>query len=265
MLISTPHWLQKSSLKSKKEKFTITPKTPILLQVKQKIEVLTKQNMPSNFIPLPDYREYPTDEMKKRSTDFYEEIKRRRTIRDFSDRAVPVEVIEDAIKAAGTAPNGANLQPWHFVVVSNPAVKKKIRAEAEKAEEEFYHEKAPEEWLEVLEPLGTDEHKPYLETAPYLIVIFSKNYGVTESGEKIQHYYVKESVGIATGMWITALHHSGLATLTHTPNPMKFLNDILDRPSNERAYLILVTGYPAEDARVPDITKKSLKEIATFV
>ncbi|NBC66956.1 MAG: nitroreductase family protein [Bacteroidetes bacterium] len=219
----------------------------------------------SNFIPLPGYREYPTDEMKKRAADFYEEIKRRRTIRDFSDRAVPVEVIENAIKAAGTAPNGANLQPWHFVVVSDPDVKKKIRAEAEKAEKEFYNEKAPKEWLEVLEPLGTDEHKPYLETAPYLIVIFSKNYGVTENGEKIQHYYVKESVGIATGMLITALHHSGLATLTHTPNPMKFLNDILDRPSNERAYLILVTGYPAEDARVPDITKKSLKEIATFV
>lgn len=219
----------------------------------------------SDFIPLPDFEEYPPEEMKKRAAEFYEEIQRRRTVRDFSDRSVPSEVIEDCIKAAGTAPNGANLQPWHFVVVSDPEVKKKIRVEAEKAENEFYNEKAPDEWLQALEHLGTDEHKPYLETAPYLIVIFSKNYELTESGERIQHYYVKESVGIATGMLITALHHSGLATLTHTPNPMKFLNEILDRPSNERAYLILVTGYPAKDAKVPDIRKKPLNEIATFV
>lgn len=221
--------------------------------------------MSSNFIPLPDFREYPPEEMKKRAADFYNEIKRRRTVRKFSDRQVPIEVVKNAIKAAGTAPNGANLQPWHFVVVSDPDVKKKIRIEAEKAEKEFYHEKAPDEWLNALEHLGTDEHKPYLETAPYLIVIFSKKYGLTKSGEKIQHYYVKESVGIATGMLITALHHSGLATLTHTPNPMKFLNKILNRPTNERAYLILVTGYPAKDAKVPDITKKPLDEIATIV
>lgn len=221
--------------------------------------------MSKNLIPLPDYREYPPEEMKQRAADFYEDIKRRRTIRNFSDRSVPVEIIKDSIKAAGTAPNGANLQPWHFVVVSDPEVKKKIRVAAEKAEKEFYNERATEEWLEVLRPLGTDEHKPYLETAPYLIDIFSKKYGLTDSGEKIQHYYVKESVGIATGMLITALHRSGLATLTHTPNPMKFLNEILDRPSNERAYLILVTGYPAEDAKVPDISKKSLNKIATFV
>ena len=221
--------------------------------------------MPLNFIPLPDYREYTPKEMKKRAEEFYQDIKRRRTVRDFSDRPVPIEVIKESIKAAGTAPNGANLQPWHFVVVSDPAVKKKIRLEAEKAEKEFYNEKAPREWLEALEPLGTDENKPYLETAPHLIVIFSKNYEMTESGEKIQHYYVKESVGIATEMLITALHRSGLATLTHTPNPMKFLNDVLDRPSNERAYLILVTGYPAEGAKVPDITKKPLEKIATFV
>lgn len=222
--------------------------------------------MPSpDFIALPDFEEYPPEEMKKRASDFYEDIKRRRTIRDFSDRLVPVEVIKDALRAAGTAPNGANLQPWHFVVVSDPEVKKKIRVEAEKAEKEFYNEKAPEEWLKALEHLGTDEHKPYLETAPNLIVIFSKNYELTESGEKIQHYYVKESVGIATGMLITALHRSGLATLTHTPNPMKFLNEILDRPSNERAYLILVTGYPAENVKVPDIKKKPLEEIATFI
>ena len=217
------------------------------------------------FIPLSDFHEYPPEEMKKRAADFYNEIKRRRTIRDFSNRLVPVEIIQDCIKAAGTAPNGANLQPWHFVVVSDPDVKKKIRIVAEKAEKEFYKEKAPKEWLEALKPLGTDENKPYLEMAPYLIVIFSKNYEETESGEKIQHYYVKESVGIATGMLITALHRSGLATLTHTPNPMKFLNEVLDRPSNERAYLILVTGYPAEDAKVPDISKKELSEITTFI
>ena len=219
----------------------------------------------SDFIPLQNFCEYPPLEMKKRANDFYKEIKRRRTVRDFSDRPVPIEVIKDAIKAAGTAPNGANQQPWHFVVVSDDDLKKKIRVEAERSEKEFYNEKAPEEWLQALDHLGTDEYKPYLETAPYLIVIFSKNYGITERGNKIQHYYVKESVGIATGILITALHLSGLATLTHTPNPMKFLNEILDRPSNERAYMILVTGFPAEGAKVPNITKKSLGEIATFV
>jgi nitroreductase len=203
--------------------------------------------------------------MKERAREFYDELSRRRTIRDFSDREVPVEIIENAIRAAGTAPNGANLQPWHFVVVSDPKIKKRIRAEAEKAEKEFYEEKAPQEWLDVLEPLGTDQNKPFLETAPYLIVIFSKNYEIDEDGNRVKNYYVKESVGIATGMLITALHHSGLATLTHTPNPMKFLNEVLERPANERAYLILVTGYPSEDAKVPDIEKKPLKEIATFV
>ena len=217
------------------------------------------------LIPLPDFTEYPPEEMKERAREFYDELSRRRTIRDFSDREVPVEIIENAIRAAGTAPNGANLQPWHFVVVSHPEIKKKIRAEAEKAEKEFYEEKAPQEWLDVLEPLGTDENKPFLETAPYLIVIFSKNYEIDEDGNRVKNYYVKESVGIATGMLITALHHSGLATLTHTPNPMKFLNEVLERPANERAYLILVTGYPSDDAKVPDIEKKPLKEIATFV
>ena len=218
-----------------------------------------------SFVPLNDYEEYPPEEMKKRARKFYEDIKRRRTVRDFSERDVPVEIIENAIRAAGTAPNGANLQPWHFVVVSDPEIKRRIREEAEKAEQEFYEEKAPQEWLDVLEPLGTDENKPFLEKAPYLIVIFSKNYDIKPSGERVKNYYVKESVGIATGMLITALHRAGLATLTHTPNPMKFLNEILKRPSNERAYLILVTGYPDEDASVPDISKKPLNEIATFL
>lgn len=221
--------------------------------------------MSSNFIPLPNYREYPPEEMKKRAAEFYDEIRRRRTVREFSDRPVPIEVIRDAIKSAGTAPSGANHQPWHFVVVSDSEIKKKIRDEAERVEKEFYEEKAPEEWLEALKPLGTDEKKPYLEKAPYLIVIFARNYELSAGGEKIQNYYVKESVGIATGMLITALHHAGLATLTHTPNPMKFLNKILNRPSNERAYLILVAGYPKKGTKIPDISKKPLDEIATFV
>lgn len=221
--------------------------------------------MPQNkFIKLPNYREYSQDEMKKRTTKFYKEMSRRRTVRHFSDRPVPLQVVKDAIRAAGTAPNGANHQPWHFGVVSSPKIKQKIRMAAEKAEREFYEEKAPAEWLNALEPLGTNSEKPFLEIAPHLIVIFSKNFTLNSDGSKKKNYYVKESVGIATGILITALHHAGLATLTHTPNPMSFLNKVLDRPANERAYLILVTGYPASDAVVPDITKKSLDDIASF-
>jgi nitroreductase len=211
------------------------------------------------------YQEYPVDEMKRRAAEFYADIRRRRTVRDFSDRPVPREVIEDCLRAAGTAPNGANMQPWHFVVVADPAIKRKIRAEAEKEEYEFYHHKAPQEWLEALASLGTDEHKPFLETAPYLIVIFAQSYGVLPDGRKVKHYYAQESVGIATGILITAIHHAGLVSLTHTPSPMGFLNDILGRSSHERPFLILVVGYPAEGAKVPMITKKPLEEIATFV
>jgi len=217
------------------------------------------------FIPLPAYQQYPVEEMKRRAADFYTQMQRRRTVRDFSDRAVPIEVIKDCLRAAGTAPNGANLQPWHFVVVSNPAIKRQIRLEAEKEEHAFYHYKAPPEWLEALAPLGTDEHKPYLETAPHLIVIFAQTYGLSPDGRKVKHYYALESVGIATGFLITALHHAGLVSLTHTPNPMGFLNEILGCPIHERPFLILVVGYPAEGARVPMITKKSLEEIATFL
>ena len=186
-------------------------------------------------------------------------------MRDFSDRPVPREVIENCLLAAGTAPNGANLQPWYFVVVTDPEIKRKIRAGAEAEEREFYHERAPEEWLEALKPFGTNEIKPFLQDAPCLIVIFAQNYGVTPDGKKVKHYYVPESVGIATGILITAIHHAGLVSLTHTPSPMGFLNEILDRPPNERAYLILVVGYPAEGVMVPDISKKSLAEISTFV
>ncbi len=190
---------------------------------------------------------------------------RRRTVRQFSNRPVPRDVIESCLQIAGSAPSGANFQPWHFVVVSNPEVKRRIREAAEKEEYIFYHERAPKEWLEALAPLGTDEHKPYLETAPYLIAVFAKTYLLTPEGQKIKNYYVTESVGIATGMLISAVHMAGLVSLTHTPSPMAFLNKILDRPSQERAFLLLVVGYPGEDACVPEISKKPLEEIATFV
>ena len=220
--------------------------------------------MEPEFIDLPDFREYDQAEMIQRAEAFYREIRRRRTVRDFSAKAVPIELINHCLLAAGTAPNGANLQPWHFAVVSDPRIKKEIRLAAEKEEREFYQGKAPDEWLDALAPLGTDEFKPFLEIAPHLIVIFAKSYDLDESGNKIKHYYVSESVGIATGFLINALHHSGLATLTHTPSPMKFLNEILGRPSNERPFVLLVTGYPAEDAKVPAIQKKTLNEIATY-
>lgn len=217
------------------------------------------------FIPLTNYKEYPQDEMLNRSGEFYKDIKRRRTVRDFSDKPVPKEIIGNCIKAAGTAPSGANLQPWHFVVVSNPDIKKKIRIAAEEEESEFYAHRAPKEWLEVLEPLGTDESKPFLETAPYLIAIFYKSYEILADGRQIKQYYAMESTGIATGVLINAIHNSGLVSLTHTPSPMNFLNEILDRPKNERPFLLLVVGYPAKDAKVPDIKKKSLQEIASFI
>jgi nitroreductase len=218
----------------------------------------------STFIPLPGFKEYSKSEMVQRATSFYEEIRNRRTVRDFSDREVPAEVIQQCLLAAGTAPNGANLQPWHFAVVQSSEVKSKIRAAAEIEEQEFYSGKAPQEWLDVLAPLGTDDSKPFLEIAPYLIVIFAKTFDLSPNGKKVKHYYVSESVGIATGFLINALHHAGLVTLTHTPSPMKFLNEILGRPSHERPFLVLVAGYPAEDATVPDISKKPLDQIATF-
>lgn len=219
----------------------------------------------TEFIPLGNYQQYSEEEMLKRSQSFYEDIKRRRTVRDFSDKPVPKEVIENCIKAAGTAPSGANLQPWHFVVVSIPEIKKKIRVAAEEEEKEFYSNRAPKEWLEVLEPLGTDEHKPFLETAPYLIAVFHKSFDVLQDGRQIKQYYAIESTGIATGILITAIHNAGLVSLTHTPSPMNFLNDILSRPKNERPFLLLVVGYPERDAKVPDIKKKTLREIASFI
>lgn len=218
-----------------------------------------------NFVTYKGYKEYPVDEMRKRARSFYNQLQKRRTVREFSDRPVPREIIEDCIRVAGTAPNGANMQPWHFVVIEDKQVKKEIRTAAEEEEKEFYERRASEEWLKALAPLGTDEKKPFLEKAPYLIAIFAEKYGLTGDGDKVLNYYVKESVGIATGMLVTAIHHAGLASLTHTPSPMGFLNDILNRPSNETPFLLLVVGYPEEGVQVPDITKKPLEEIATFI
>jgi nitroreductase len=215
------------------------------------------------FEPLPGYREYPAAEMEARSRAFAAEMQRRRTTRHFSGRPVPRAVIEACIEAAGTAPSGAHLQPWHFVVVSDPALKHGIRMAAERAEQEFYAT-APPEWLAALAPLGTDAHKPYLETAPYLIAVFAERYGLRAAGERRPHYYVSESVGIATGFLLAALHHAGLVALTHTPNPMGFLAELLGRPANERPVMLIVTGFPAPDARVPRLERKPLGEIATF-
>lgn len=217
-----------------------------------------------HLVPLTGHRTFSEKEMARRAAAFRKEMQRRRTVRQFSSRAVPRAIIEDCLRVAASAPSGANMQPWRFVVVSEPALKRRIRVAAENEEHEFYHRRAPREWLEALAPLGTDEHKPYLEAAPYLIVIFSQSFGVTASGKKVKNYYVAESVGIATGMLIAAVHHAGLASLTHTPSPMGFLNKLLRRPANEKPYLILVVGYPAENARVPEIGKKSLEEISTF-
>ncbi len=217
------------------------------------------------FEPLRSYREYPAEEMRRRAAAWAAELGRRRTVREFSARPIARSVIEDCLRAAATSPSGANMQPWHFVVVSDPALKRRIREAAEAEEREFYERRAPKAWLEALAPLGTDSNKPFLETAPCVIVVFAQSYGVTPSGRKVKNYYVQESVGIATGLLIAAVHHAGLVSLTHTPSPMGFLNDILGRPANERPFLILVVGYPAEGAHVPVIGKKAFAEIATFV
>ena len=215
------------------------------------------------YVPLESYREYRPEEMAARARQFLDEIRRRRTVRHFSDRPVARGVVDDCLRAAATAPSGANRQPWHFVVVSDPAVKSRIREAAEAEEREFYERRAPSEWLEALEPFETDADKPFLEVAPYLIAIFAQLSGRAPDGSKIKHYYVKESVGIATGLLIAALHHAGLATLTHTPSPMRFLNQILERPASETPFLLLVVGYPEAGAKVPAIDKKPFAEIVS--
>jgi nitroreductase len=217
------------------------------------------------YDPIPlDFTEYPPDQMRERAAWFYELMAQRRSVREFSDRPVPRALIEDAIRTAGTAPSGANRQPWQFVAIDDPDLKSDIRAAAEEEEKEFYENRVTEEWAEALAPLGTDWRKPYLETAPWLVVCFAEQYGVDEEGEKTKNYYVQESVGIACGLFITAIHHMGLATLTHTPAPMAFLSEILNRPDNERPYILFPVGYPAADATVPDIDKKPLDEIVQW-
>ena len=219
----------------------------------------------SDHIPLEGYEDIPDEEMKKQAADFYDLMRRRRTVRHFSDKPVSRSIIADAIKAAGTAPSGANKQPWHFVAISAADLKSKIRQAAEEEERAFYGGKASERWLNDLEQFGTDANKPFLETAPWLIVIFKELYELTDGGEKQNNYYVNESVGIATGFLIAALHTAGLATLTHTPSPMGFLREILGRPKNEKAEMLLVVGHPTDDAVVPKITKKPLAEISTWI
>ena len=215
------------------------------------------------FQPL-EFEEKPLEQMQAAAQTFYDQIKKRRTVREFADRPVPREIIENAIRAAGTAPSGANMQPWHYVVVANPDLKKQMREAAEAEEREFYEHRASEEWLKALEPLGTDEHKDFLEKAPWLIVVFLKKFTFDEKGNRFKNYYTAESVGISCGFLLSALHFSGLATLTHTPSPMKFLNKLLERPKEERAYMIIVAGYPEDDAKVPVISKLPLADISTF-
>lgn len=222
----------------------------------------------ATFTPLSGYREYPVDEMRARAAEFYADLQRRRTIRDFSDRPVPREIIEQCLLAAGTAPSGGNVQPWRFVVISDPAVKRVIREGAEREDREFYERRAPREWLDLLAQLGTVPDKPFLEAAPYLVAIFANTYELGSDGTKVRQYYAAESIGIATGILITAFHHVGLACLAHTPSPLGDLNAILERPPHERPFLLLVVGYPAEGALMPASVveqKKTLEEIAVFV
>jgi iodotyrosine deiodinase len=220
----------------------------------------------ARLLPLATYAELSPEVMQRRVDEFAAQLQRRRSVRHFSDRPVPRAIIEKCLLAAGTAPSGANQQPWHFVAIADPAIKARIRAAAEAAEREFYERRAPQEWKDALKPLGTDERKPYLETAPWLIAVFLQRYARRADGSKVKHYYTDESVGIALGMLIAAVHTAGLVSLTHTPSPMGFLCDILGRPKDlERPYMLLVVGYPDPQARVPDIQRKPLAAIAEFL
>ena len=228
------------------------------------LKLMTELFPKPNLIPLQFRSIENKNEQKRRADELYENLNLRRTVREYSEKEVPFEIIEKAILTAGTAPSGANMQPWRFVVVRDAGIKKQIREAAEKEEYESYHNRMSEKWLRRLAPLGTDEHKPFLEIAPYLIVVFRIN-SIEEDGEIEPTYYSQESVGIAVGMLLTALHNAGLATLTHTPSPMKFLQEILQRPKNEVPFVLIPVGYPAEDAKVPDIKRKSLEEIMTVI
>jgi nitroreductase len=216
--------------------------------------------MPAPRIPLV-FERLQEGEMVARSRAFLESMRRRRTVREFSTEPVPLEVVDNAIATAGTAPSGAHQQPWTFVVVTDPDTKRRIRDAAEAEERRNYAGRMSEEWLRALEPIGTDEHKPHLTEAPVVIVVFEQAYGLAADGTKVKHYYVRESVGIAVGLLLAALHDAGLATLTHTPSPMGFLRELLGRPENERAYVVVPVGYPAAGATVPDIERKALAEI----
>lgn len=223
--------------------------------------------MSADYVSLEHYERLSEAIMRERAEAVLETLKTRRTIRDFSDAPVPRDIIETCIKAAGTAPSGANHQPWHFAAISNPEIKKKIRIAAETEEAEFYGGRASDEWLDALAPLGTDASKPFLQTAPWLIAVFAQRRGGEVSGQDKKNYYVTESVGLATGMLITALHSAGLGTLTHTPAPMGFLRDICGRPETEKPFVLMVVGYPAEGAQVPKhaLIKKPLEDISTFL
>jgi len=221
--------------------------------------------MKKELIPLRDFKRIPEDRMLKRSTEFLEEMKKRRTVREFSSKEVPLEIIENCVKAAITAPSGANMQPWHFIIITDSEIKKKIRIAAEKEEHDFYTKRATKEWLNALSILGTDENKPFLEEAPFIIVVFAESYNKSVDGKKVKNYYVHESVGISCGMLITVLHCCVLASLTHTPIPMNFLNKILNRPINEKPFMLIVTGCPSKDAKVPKIKKKAFDECVTIL
>jgi nitroreductase len=218
-----------------------------------------------NFVPLEGHVRRPDAEMLQRAGDFREEMARRRTVRRFAPDPVPLALIEECLRTAGTAPSGANMQPWHFAVVTDAERKRQIRDAAEAEERAFYAQRATPEWLAALLPLGTDDNKPYLEIAPVLIGVFVQRFGLGPDGERVPHYYATESVGLATGFLIAALHHAGLATLTHTPSPMGFLNELMGRPPEERPFVLLVAGHPAPDVEVPAITRKPLAEIASFL
>lgn len=217
------------------------------------------------MIPLPARAAYGNMEILERAISFHEGIRTRRSVRHFSSRPVDGRVIEECVRAAGTAPSGANLQPWQFVIVSDPSVKLRIRQAAEAEEREFYSRRAPKEWLDALEPLGTDENKPFLEIAPFLIAVFVKKHEPLPDGRMRKNYYAMESAGIAVGFLLAALHHAGLATLTHTPSPMDFLGAILDRPAHEKPFLLIVTGHPDDNATVPDIFRKPFEDICVTV
>jgi nitroreductase len=218
----------------------------------------------NKFIPLPYRANFSHESMLEKAHQFNEMLQKRRTVRDFSNQPVDKSIIEQCIQAAGSAPSGAHMQPWHFVAINNQEIKSSIRQAAEIEEKEFYQHRASEEWLKALEPLGTNTNKPFLEEAAWLIAVFAERYGLDKNGNRHKHYYTPESVGISCGMLITALHNCGLATLTHTPSPMGFLKQILKRPENERAYMLIVCGHPAKDAQVPNLKRKSFEKIASF-